>query len=489
MNPDSASAPAAESADARIRSAQALLRAGGIQAAAEACAEILREDPGNADALHLLAETAFRDGRHAQAIDRLRAGMALNPRNASLPYKLGCLLEEANRPDEALQAYESALRLDPGFAKAHNNLGGLLQNRGRVERALPYFEEARRLEPRLWEPHYNIGNLHKLAGRLDLAVRPYQEAMRRKRALDVAPPPDGPAFTTTCRSKLLHDIEQLGYLIERGVLAPAYRAVMDEYGEALRVMAGAFEARYLAEFPPDLLARVAPTYNRLLNFYDAPELPGPAVNPALDRARIEADYARNEPGLVYVDDLLTPRALQELRRFCLESTVWFDFNYSHGYLGAYVEEGFICPLLAQIARELPRSFPAIFGGNPITHLWAYKYDSSLPGINVHADFAAVNVNFWLTPDAANRSSGTGGLVVWDKEAPADWDFETYNKDAGRIERFLEQTGANAVNVPYRQNRAVIFNSDLFHKTDVLDFRPGYENRRINVTMLYGNRAG
>lgn len=422
-------------------------------------------------------------------IERLRASIVTSPTDAGLRYRLGCLLEEEGQLDEAGAAYQAALSLDPGFAKARNNLGGVLQLTGHLEQAFRCFEEARRLEPRLWEPHYNIGNFHKLAGQLDQAVRPYQEAMRRKRGLDVAPPPDGPAFSTTCRSKLLHDIEQLGYLIERGVLAPAYRAVMAEYGEALRVMSGAFEARYLAEFPPDLRVRVAPTYNRMVNFYDAPELPGPAVNPALDRARIEADYVRNAPGLVYVDDLLTPRALQELRRFCLESTVWFDFNYSHGYLGAYVEEGFICPLLAQIARELPRSFPAIFGGNPITHLWAYKYDSSLPGINVHADFAAVNVNFWLTPDAANRSPGTGGLVVWDKEAPADWDFETYNKDAGRIERFLEQTGANSVNVPYRQNRAVIFNSDLFHKTDVLDFRPGYENRRINVTMLYGNRAG
>ena len=44
-------------------------------------------------------------------------------------------------------------------------------------------------------------------------------------------------------------------------------------------------------------------------------------------------------------------------------------------------------------------------------------------------------------------------------------------------------------VPYRENRAVIFDSDLFHRTDTLRFKPGYENRRINVTMLFGRRAG
>ena len=37
------------------------------------------------------------------------------------------------------------------------------------------------------------------------------------------------------------------------------------------------------------------------------------------------------------------------------------------------------------------------------------------------------------------------------------------------------------------NRAVIFNSNLFHETDKIDFKDGYENRRINVTMLFGKR--
>ena len=36
---------------------------------------------------------------------------------------------------------------------------------------------------------------------------------------------------------------------------------------------------------------------------------------------------------------------------------------------------------------------------------------------MHADAAAVNVNFWLTPDDANLDPDGGGLVVWDKEAP------------------------------------------------------------------------
>ncbi|MGH7256636.1 MAG: hypothetical protein ACREI3_12775, partial [Nitrospirales bacterium] len=56
-----------------------------------------------------------------------------------------------------------------------------------------------------------------------------------------------------------------------------------------------------------------------------------------------------------------------------------------------------------------------------------------------------------------------------------------------IRAFLTREGAQAVTIPYRANRAVIFNSDLFHETDRLRFREGYENRRINITLLYGQR--
>ena len=33
----------------------------------------------------------------------------------------------------------------------------------------------------------------------------------------------------------------------------------------------------------------------------------------------------------------------------------------------------------------------------------------------------------------------------------------------------------------------MFDSSLFHETDDFDFRPGYTNRRINLTMLWGTR--
>ena len=65
---------------------------------------------------------------------------------------------------------------------------------------------------------------------------------------------------------------------------------------------------------------------------------------------------------------------------------------------------------------------------PLTKAWAFKCNNQMKGIKIHADFAAINVNFWITPDKANLNKNTGGLLIWDKEAPKNWNFEKYNNN-------------------------------------------------------------
>ena len=47
------------------------------------------------------------------------------------------------------------------------------------------------------------------------------------------------------------------------------------------------------------------------------------------------------------------------------------------------------------------------------------------------------------------------------------------------------TSSERVVIPYKQNRAVLFSSKLFHETDASRFKPGFKKRRINVTLLFG----
>ena len=184
---------------------------------------------------------------------------------------------------------------------------------------------------------------------------------------------------------------------------------------------------------------------------------------------------------------MTPSALKALRDYCLETTTWFDSKAR--YHGAYHIDGFSTPLLWQIGEELSRSMPMVFKDYELTTWWAYKYGDFDKGINTHADAAKVNVNFWITPSDANLDPESGGLIVYKREAPLTWDFKRYNDEKFGKERDEFLRGAPNITVPHKQNRAVIFNSNLFHQTDRTRFKKGYTNRRINITFLYGKRDG
>ena len=101
-------------------------------------------------------------------------------------------------------------------------------------------------------------------------------------------------------------------------------------------------------------------------------------------------------------------------------------------------------------------------------------------------------NFWITPNESNLDSEKGGLIVYTKDQPYDWDWKRYNfqKYTESVRRDVAEflADAQSVTIPYRENRAVLFHSNLFHKSDEIRFRDGFENRRMNITLLFGKRS-
>ena len=60
--------------------------------------------------------------------------------------------------------------------------------------------------------------------------------------------------------------------------------------------------------------------------------------------------------------------------------------------------------------------------------WGFKHDTvrAPHGIKAHADTAAINLNFWVTPDASNRNPDGGGLVVYARREQQFRTFKDYN---------------------------------------------------------------
>ena len=218
--------------------------------------------------------------------------------------------------------------------------------------------------------------------------------------------------------------------------------------------------------------------------------PAPArcLNPRADWDEIVATFKGPGKGVAWFDGLLTPEALGQLQRFCLLSTVW-RIPYPPGYIGANPESGFFSPLLLQIAAELRDAVPGLLAGHHLSYWWSFVCQHQRPGTDIHADQSDVSINFWITPDDANLDRSGGGLDLWDVQAPPDWSFADYNNGEKDIEGFLRESKANRSAVPYGENRALLFNGLIFHQSAEARFRPGFENRRRNVTMLFRKTRG
>jgi hypothetical protein len=101
-------------------------------------------------------------------------------------------------------------------------------------------------------------------------------------------------------------------------------------------------------------------------------------------------------------------------------------------------------------------------------------------VDVHADDTPPAPISWRRPRPRPEAAAS-----WFPPPPADWQIRDYDADQERIVTFLEKNAGNRLVVPYRQNRAVLFRSRLFHHSDRPEFATGYENHRINLTLLSG----
>lgn len=455
--------------------------------------------------------------RHDDALTSCREALRRNPASAEAFNTQGATLQELQRRDEALESYAQALRLDPGLAAAHNNRGLLLQTQGDAAQALAAFDAAIRCQPDNAEAHCNRGRALQDLARPAEALAAYEQALKLKPdftdainnifSLHLGPLADGAQIAAwggrvaAARGRqaiaalrtqpsmsvfrVRHELEQTAHCLAQGMTGEPLRAAHD----ALAAIAARCP-------PPTRNAKTIETVAVSADEIDAiagwrqsappvMALPQHCLNPDNDWAAIEAQYFSRTPEIVTIDNMLSVEALQALRQFCLLAPVW-SREYRNQYLGAFAADGFVSPLHLQIARELRQRLPRIFGDHPLEQLWGFKYSPQMEsGINVHADFARVNLNFWITPDEANLDAESGGLVVYDVPSPPSWSFAQYNHDEQRIYDFLKQHNAQSVRVTHRCNRAVLFNSTLFHETDKIRFRDGYANRRINITYLFG----
>lgn len=112
--------------DPRLTEASALQRAGRFAEARALYEAVLRQQPDQPDALHLLGVVRARQGAPQAAAELIGRALALRPGHPVYSFNLGNALRALGRHEAALAAYDRAVQAKPDFTKAHLARGNLL---------------------------------------------------------------------------------------------------------------------------------------------------------------------------------------------------------------------------------------------------------------------------------------------------------------------------------------------------------------------------
>ena len=129
---------------------------GRLDAAAEACRNILAGNPGDCEANHLLGVIYFRHGDNMTARDYMERAARSPQVTAEMHNNLGSVLIGLGDAAGAITAFNKALELKPEYADALNNLGVVHRNEKRIEAAIEAFRRAIALNPNFIQAKNNL---------------------------------------------------------------------------------------------------------------------------------------------------------------------------------------------------------------------------------------------------------------------------------------------------------------------------------------------
>jgi len=232
-----------------------LHQGGELVEAARCYQRILRTQPRNFDALHLLGVVRTQQGAHDDARILIVKALRLNSKSAEAHSNLGSVWRRLGRHDEAVAAYRRALQIKPGVATTLKSLGDSLKALKRHDEAIDAYNQALEIEPDYVDVHNNLGGALKALKRHDEAVAAYRRALQIRPDLAEAHNNLGNAFFETGR----HEEAVASY--RRALqIKPDFAEAHNNLGNALRTLKRLDEAiaayRDALAYDPDHLNAV-----------------------------------------------------------------------------------------------------------------------------------------------------------------------------------------------------------------------------------------
>ncbi|AMM13331.1 hypothetical protein AX768_03610 [Burkholderia sp. PAMC 28687] len=165
---------------AMLQASTVALQSGSLIKAEILIQQLLKRDPRNAEAIHLLGITRIEQKRFPEAEQCLRKAVAIN-RNPTYFIILGLALASQGKDAQARDAYQAGIALEPQAARVYNNLGTILDRMQDRAGAELNYRRALATDPRYCLAHRNLGILLRETG------RPHESETSFRQALAIEP--------------------------------------------------------------------------------------------------------------------------------------------------------------------------------------------------------------------------------------------------------------------------------------------------------------
>jgi predicted TPR repeat methyltransferase len=160
-----------------LHQALSLHQKGQLQEAKSIYLKVLKQQPGNPDALHLSGLVAFKQNRLEEADRRISKAIKFQDSDANFYSNLGAVRKARGLFDQAKNLYLKALELEPTHADSHNNLGNIYQQHGQQNEAIEHYNAAIRYRPKYPQAFHNLGLIYYEHGDLVKAEHCQKEAI------------------------------------------------------------------------------------------------------------------------------------------------------------------------------------------------------------------------------------------------------------------------------------------------------------------------
>jgi tetratricopeptide (TPR) repeat protein len=115
----------------------------------------------------------YKDGKRAEALERINAFIAQHPKDARARFLKGVILAEQNKNAEAIAVFTDLTEEYPELPEPYNNLAVLYASQGDYDKARKALEMAIRTHPSYAVAHENLGDIYAT-----LASQAYDKALQ-----------------------------------------------------------------------------------------------------------------------------------------------------------------------------------------------------------------------------------------------------------------------------------------------------------------------